>query len=268
MKFGEQSLFTWKEMVPYSKANNKERKQSMRIAFISDIHGNAVALDAVLEDISKKKIDKIFVLGDICYRGPEPKRSLELVRSLHTEVIKGNADEWVVRGVREGEVPDKALNLMNQERDWIVSKLDQTELAFLESLPTTIETEIEGVSVNAFHATPESLFDVVLPDASDDAIRTKLMINEGASLYVYGHIHKPYIRFVEGKIIMNIGSVGLPFDGMAKASYGLVEIQESTIQTSIQRVGYDLERVIHLYQQAGYPNAEMMSKVVRLGKLS
>ena len=76
----------------------------MKIAFISDIHGNAVALDAVLNDIEKKKVDKIYVLGDISYRGPEPKRALELVRSLNTDVIKGNADEWVVRGVREGEV--------------------------------------------------------------------------------------------------------------------------------------------------------------------
>ncbi len=77
----------------------------MKLAFISDIHGNAIALDAVLQDISAKNADKVFVLGDICYRGPEPKRALDLVRSLNCEVIKGNADEWVIRGVREGEVP-------------------------------------------------------------------------------------------------------------------------------------------------------------------
>lgn len=64
----------------------------MKIAFISDIHGNAVALESVLEDIDKKNVDRIIVLGDICFRGPEPKRSLDLVRSLDTYVIKGNAD--------------------------------------------------------------------------------------------------------------------------------------------------------------------------------
>ena len=52
---------------------------------------------------------KVFVLGDLCYRGIEPKRSLELVEPLNCDVIKGNADEWVVRGVREGEVPDQVL---------------------------------------------------------------------------------------------------------------------------------------------------------------
>lgn len=66
----------------------------MRIAFISDIHGNANALDAVLEDINEKNVDKVYVLGDICYRGSEPQRSQDLVRSLDTGVIKGNADEY------------------------------------------------------------------------------------------------------------------------------------------------------------------------------
>ncbi|GAA5346504.1 metallophosphoesterase family protein [Planifilum fimeticola] len=70
----------------------------MRVAFIADIHGNGVALDAVLEDIEKRKVDRIAVLGDIAFRGPEPKRVLERVRSLPADVIKGNADEWTARG--------------------------------------------------------------------------------------------------------------------------------------------------------------------------
>ena len=71
----------------------------MKIAFVSDIHGNATALEAVLADIEKKKADKVVVMGDISYRGPEPKKSLDLVRNLNTAVIKGNADEWLHRGV-------------------------------------------------------------------------------------------------------------------------------------------------------------------------
>ena len=74
----------------------------MKMAFISDIHGNANALDAVLEDIKNRQVEKVYCLGDIAYRGPEPQRSVELIRSLDTFVIKGNADEWVVRGVQAG----------------------------------------------------------------------------------------------------------------------------------------------------------------------
>lgn len=239
----------------------------MKIAFISDIHGNAVALEAVLADIKNRGVDKIYVLGDLCYRGPEPKRSLDLVRSLNTEVIKGNADEWVVRGVREGEVPEKVLELMNTEREWTVSKLDQSDIDYLGQLPTQVKFEVNGIAVHGFHATPDSLFEIILPNADDDILETRMMHATDSQVYVYAHIHRPYVRYINGKVIMNIGSVGLPFDGMAKASYGLVEIGDGSIQTSIQRVGYDIEKVVELYQRENYPNAEMMVNVIRNGKL-
>lgn len=239
----------------------------MKIAFISDIHGNAIALDAVLEDIEQQRVDKIYVLGDICYRGPEPKRSLDLVRSLHTEVIKGNADEWVVRGVREGEVPEKALELMNIERQWIVEQLEPTDIDYLASLPAQINTTIEDIKISAFHATPTSLFDIVLPNADDQQIENRLMNANEAQVYVYAHIHRPYIRFLNGRVIMNIGSVGLPFDGLTKSSYGLVEIEDGHLKTSIRRVSYNLESVMALYHEVKYPNAEMMSKVIRTAKI-
>ncbi|MBP1154373.1 MULTISPECIES: metallophosphoesterase family protein [unclassified Paenibacillus] len=235
----------------------------MKMAFISDIHGNAIALDAVLNDIKNKGVDKIYVLGDLSYRGPEPKRSLDLIRSLNTEVIKGNADEWVVRGVREGEVPQKALELMNIERQWTVSQLEQTDLDYLAGLPTQIHCEIDGIGIHCFHATPDSLFEVVLPNADDDILEARLMKSSDAQVYVYAHIHKPYIRVIHGKMILNIGSVGLPFDGLAKASYGVIEIEEGNLRTSIQRVSFDQDQVIELYKEVQYPNADMMIGIIR-----
>ncbi|MEK3991716.1 metallophosphoesterase family protein [Robertmurraya sp. FSL R5-0851] len=238
----------------------------MKLAFISDIHGNAIALDAVLQDIQQKNVDKVVVLGDICYRGPEPQRALDLVRALDCNVIKGNADEWVVRGVQQGEVPDHVLELMNKERDWIVSQLSDESIDYLKALPTQLNLEVEGIRIHAFHATPDSLFEVVPPTANDETILEKLVTSE-EDLYIYAHIHKPYIRFINGKCIVNIGSVGLPFDGLNKASYSIVEINEGSIQTSNVRVSYDVHKVVEQYKNVEYPNAEMMSKVVLQGKL-
>lgn len=239
----------------------------MKIAFISDIHGNAVALEAVLNNIKKKEVDKIYVLGDICYRGPEPKRSLELVRSLHTDVIKGNADEWVVRGVREGEVPDKALELMNRERQWTVEQLEPSDIEYLKNLPTALEMNINGVNISAYHATPNNLFEIVLPHAEDEKIEETMMKPDDSQIYVYAHIHRPYIRYINGKVIMNIGSVGLPFDGLTKASYGLVEFEDGNLRTTIERVRFDLEKVIQLYEEVEYPNAAMMKEIIRNAKI-
>ncbi|QGQ95321.1 metallophosphoesterase [Paenibacillus psychroresistens] len=240
----------------------------MRVAFISDIHGNAVALEEVLTDIAKKNIDKIYVLGDLCYRCPEPKRALDLIRALNTDVIKGNADEWVIRAVRLGEVPDKALEMMNLERDWVKSQLEQPDLDYLEQLPTEINFCMEGINIHLFHATPDSLFEFILPGVDDETLHSKLMsANEDAQIYIYGHIHRSYIRYLRGKIVINTGSVGLPFDGLALASYAIVEIVEGNISTSIERVSYDVEKVAEQYKALNYPNAEMMIKILRNGSL-
>jgi putative phosphoesterase len=238
----------------------------MRFAFISDIHGNAVALEEVLHDIEKKQVDRIAVLGDIAYRGPEPSKSINLIRGLNTDVIKGNADQWVVRGVREGEVPQQALETMQQEQEWIRSQLNEEQISYLESLPTELTLEEEGVRLHAFHATPDSLFDVVLPNMKDNDLLAKLTTKKEANLYLYGHIHKAYERTVEGKTIINLGSVGLPFDGIAKASYVIIDIVAGQVQTSHVRVPYDLEKVCQQYEEFNYPNVEKMQNIIRSGR--
>ncbi|WP_134701810.1 metallophosphoesterase [Ammoniphilus sp. YIM 78166] len=238
----------------------------MKLAFISDIHGNAVALEAVLRDIEIRQIDKIYVLGDLCYRGPEPKRALQLVQSLQTEVIKGNADEWVVRGVRAGEVPEPVLEMMNREREWTLSHLDADDIQYLNNLPMEIQGEYEGISFFGFHATPVSLFDIVPPDASEEVLKTTFMSGTNAEVYLYAHIHRPYVRYIGGKVVLNIGSVGLPFDGLPKASYAIVELGRDSFTTTIQRVNYDIERVVQQYTESDYPNAEKMINVVRSGR--
>lgn len=234
----------------------------MKIAYISDIHGNAVALEAVLRDIEKKKVDKIVVLGDLCYRGPEPKRSLELIRALNTDVIKGNADEWVVRGVQKGEVPDQNLEIMNKEREWTISQLDNTDVAYLEKLPHSLMMEVNNQRIKVFHATPNSLFEIVQPYAENELMEEKMMVGD-AQVFVYGHIHTPFIRYIKGRVIMNIGSVGLPFDGLQKASYGLVEMESGEIRTSIERVSFDVEKVMNLYREVNYPNKDLLISMLQ-----
>jgi putative phosphoesterase len=239
----------------------------MKIAFISDIHGNAIALESVLTDIKNKNVDKIIVLGDLCFRGSEPKRSLDIVRSLNTEVIKGNADEWVIRGVIEGEVPSTANEMMNKERDWTVSQLDKEGITYLKNLPVELNLEYSRIKIHAFHATPTSLFDVIEPFADDEDIKKVLMANTDSDLYVYGHIHKPYIRYLNSKCIINTGSVGLPFDGLNHSSYAIVEIQGEGIQTSIVRTKYNVSHAISQFKESHYPNKELMMKILENAKI-
>lgn len=238
----------------------------MKIGFISDIHGNAVALKAVLNDLRQKQVDKIVVLGDICFRGPQPKEALDIVRSLHTDVIKGNADAWVVRGIKTGEVPDQSHEIMTKERDWVYSSLDQDDIHYLNHLPHRFSTAADDTKIAAFHATPNDLFEVVQPHESDELLRNKMMV-ENADIYLYGHIHKAFIRYIEGKSVVNLGSVGLPFDGIQKASYALLETKNDQWQTSIVKVDYDVDKVIQQFYQSDYPNKDFMINVLKNAKI-
>lgn len=238
----------------------------MKIAFISDIHGNAVALDAVLQDLTGRNVDKVCVLGDLCFRGPEPERALNLIQSLNCDVIKGNADEWVVRGIRKGEVPEQALEMMAKEREWTLSQLGDGSLEYLRNLPTELSLDAENIKIHAFHATPNSLFDVVQPFESDDELNKRLMTNE-ADIYIYAHIHKPFIRYTDGKCVINLGSVGLPFDGVNKSSYAIIDVNKNGFQTSIIRVGFDVEKVINQLKELNYPNTELIASFLRRAKM-
>ena len=230
----------------------------MKVAFLSDIHGNAVALEAVLQDIREQSTEQIVVLGDLSYRGPEPKKCIELVQQLQTHVIKGNADEWIVRGIGQGEVPERVFEMMQREREWSLSRLELAEVQYLQHLPTEVHLSINDRTIHAFHATPHSLFEMVLPHAEDEVIKSNLMSHSQSDITLYGHIHRSYIRIVEGKMVINTGSVGLPFDGCAMASYSMIDIDKAGITASIRRVRYDLERVARQYQEAEYPNLLMI----------
>lgn len=226
----------------------------MRLALISDIHGNEQAFRAVLEDISKAAATHSAVLGDLSYRGPKPKECLQLVRDMNTKVIKGNADEWLVRGVRQGEVPDKALALMQSEQAWSQTQLSQDDLDYLKSLPYTLEIPVSNQSqLYACHATPDSLFDIIPNEAKNEELDIFTKSNQRADFYVYGHIHLPYLRSFSGKKIINTGSVGLPFDGDPRASYVIIERSETDFHVQFRRVTYDIEKACYDLDQSGYP---------------
>ncbi|GAF14413.1 serine/threonine protein phosphatase [Bacillus sp. JCM 19045] len=234
----------------------------MRFAFLSDIHGNATALEAVLNDLQSKQIDRIYILGDLCFRGPEPKRVIELVQSSGAQVIKGNADEWLVRGFKDGEIPQERLEMFQQEREWALGRLDQKDIDYLKNLPTELVIDDgQDLIVHAFHATPTSLFDTVAFDETEK-VENELMVRDEADVYIYGHTHHPYVRSLHGKNIVNVGSVGMPFDGHPLASYAILDIEDGSHSIQLNRVPYNREHVVEIYKQSGYPNIEEMGAVI------
>ncbi|WP_280768171.1 metallophosphoesterase family protein [Salipaludibacillus daqingensis] len=228
----------------------------MKLAILSDIHGNEQAFKAVLEDISKNNVTHVAILGDISFRGAKPKQCLDLVRQMNAKVIKGNADEWIVRGVRSGEVPEKALSMMQAEQAWAKAKLSDDDLLYLNSLPESLEIPLSNqTQLYACHATPNSLFDIISDQATNDEFQPFVEVNERASYYVYGHIHLPFSRSFSGKKVINTGSVGLPFDGDPRASYLVFDRTEKDVHLQFRRVTYDVEQACKDLDEEGYPES-------------
>ena len=236
----------------------------MKTAFISDIHGNYLALKKVLEDIEKKKVDQVVVLGDLVFRGPEPKKTIDKLRSINAIVVKGNTDEWVVRGILPHEVPEKDLEIMCREREWCLEQLTKEDIDYLNSLPLDAKLLVsKDIPIHVFHATPSNLFEVVPPDANTQVFQEKLMKDEHAMIYVYAHTHHPLVRYIGGKCVINPGAVGYTFDGLAKASYILVDDRDGFYSVTIERVSFDVEAVVQSYYLNKYPNPDLMTHVLR-----
>jgi predicted phosphodiesterase len=245
----------------------------MKIALFADIHGNFVALEAVLADIQRQAVDQVIVLGDLVFKGPQPEKCVETIQALQVPVIRGNIDELVGEGrIQAGFAlnPDHEQDLQ-KEMAWTRARLSNSQLEYLRSLPFIHEIELSGnTKLRCVHATPHSILEAVLPNAIESQLEAMFVSEEASKqpeIVAYAHIHLPYVRFFNGKIILNTGSVGLTFDGDVRASYAMLHCAEDgSISVEIRRVPYDVERTIAAYVNSGHPFIDSVTTAIRNGR--
>ena len=187
----------------------------MKIAIISDIHGNLEALTTTLKDIKKRNVDKIICLGDILAKGLHQKECLELIKENCEVIIRGNCDRHY-----SSKLEDTDEKTENQKRRfrWNQTLITDEDRKFLLNLPVCHEFYMSGSLVRMFHATPTSDNEAVI---NVDSIETKYKMflpskktisQEVADVVIYGHIHNPYMSKAYNKTLINVGSVGDAFD--------------------------------------------------------
>lgn len=246
----------------------------MRLAALSDVHGNLPALEAVLADIeSQGAPDAFWVLGDLAAFCPWPAKTLTRLRELpNVAFLQGNTDRYVVTG-RRPVLPVlspedwERLPTWLAERDanfrWTVQRLSYDDYEFLRGLPEQLGQEIPGYGkVAAVHATPEDDETNLHPDTPDDEVRPHLA-GLGARLVLYGHTHRPVDRVVDGIRLVNDGSVGLPLDGDPRAAYALLDFEGDQCAVAIRRVPYDREVVLAELERVEHPAREWVSQKLR-----
>lgn len=198
------------------------------IAVISDIHGNLWALEAVLAELDRREIRQVVVAGDLALGGPRPAECVELIRRRGYPVIRGNTDEWITREPKA----------VTDGITWCASRLSAGARRFIAGLPFLWRLEAEGGDLVVVHATPWSIGDVVRADAPASVV-SRVFAEASAFAVVYGHIHTPFVREAPEGILVNSGSVGLPFDGDWRASLALLVRMGQGWKADIHRVPYD-----------------------------
>lgn len=243
-----------------------------RVALLSDIHGNALALEAVRAEIRREKPDAVLVAGDLVLNGPQPAAAVDGVRELEADgaiVIQGNTDVAVADFDYAAAFPwltDGVPDAFRAAAEWAHDELDDERLAWLRRLPAERRLSLEGTMLLACHASPGSQtqgFDLAL----DPSVVLERASRTDARVICCGHTHVPDVRDMGWKLIVNGGSSGYVFDGDPTASWALVELDGDEVRAEIRRTPFDTLAVSNAISSRGLPGDVYRAATVRTGKL-
>ncbi len=235
----------------------------MRIAFISDIHGNLNALEAVLADLQTQKVDEIICLGDTITLGPQPKEVLNILRNLNCTLINGNHDGAVLNPehaeqfeITEYLVPDLY---------WCREKLTEEDFDFIRSFKATHELVFpNGVSTLCFHGSPLSTTHLIQATTPTN-ILDEYFSNQTADIFIGGHSHIQMYRRYGEKLILNSGSVGNAFKFVFSpgtppsllpwAEYTILSQSGDTLDVDLRRVYFDTDKLLKKVMESEMPGS-------------
>lgn len=242
----------------------------MKVGVIADVHGNSVALDAVLVDVAQENVDLAVCLGDLAANGPDPTGAIDRIAELSCPVAVGNTDidliempDWWHDPAAVG-APESARHVAEISR-WCAEQLDDHHKEFLAGLPLTIETSLgDAGSLLGFHGSPKSATDIITSTTAADELDAMFSGFDQAIL-AGGHTHVAMIRRHRGQTIVNPGSVGLPFAGygfvgevavLNHAAYALVTVIGQEIDIELRQIPVDPSRLTTQVAASGMPHSQ------------
>ncbi|HLB91601.1 MAG TPA: metallophosphoesterase family protein [Terriglobales bacterium] len=237
----------------------------MRIAIVSDIHGNRTAFEAVLADLRQTSPDLVLHGGDLADSGSSPAEIVDRIRDLGWNGVLGNTDEIHSRPdsleefASQSSAPPSLWTAVREMADATHSVLGEERVAWLRTLPRLLFHD----SIVLLHASPDSPWRSPGPEASDEELEMTYG-TVARPLVVYGHIHRSFVRRIprpggQEICVANTGSVSLSYDGDPRAAYLLID-ESGPI---IRRVEYDLERELQALSNSGLPHTSWVSKILR-----
>jgi len=232
----------------------------MRIAIISDIHGNRTALEAVVADLRETSPDLILHGGDLPHGGSSPAEIVDRIRELGWPGVLGNTDEMLFKPKSLKEFASESPQLqtlwdaIEEMAAATREALGEERIAWLSGLPRILI----HAPIALVHASPATTWRSPAHTAADAELES-VYSPLGQPMAIYGHIHHSYIRMLSGMIVANTGSVSMSYDGDPRASYLLLD--ES--MPSVRRVEYDVESEIQALVRSRFPHSDWVARMLR-----
>jgi len=234
----------------------------MRIAVVSDIHGNLTAFEAVLADLREMSPDMIFHGGDLADSGSSPTEIVDRIRDLGWPGVVGNTDELLAKP-ESVKLPPRSPQVkpiwdaIHEMAAATRERLGDARLAWLRGLP---RSQRYG-ALTLVHASPESAWIAPNPEWTDAQFET-VYAGLRSPVVVYGHIHRSFVRNVSAMTVVNCGSVSLSLDGDPRSAYLLLD----DAVPAIRRVEYDSEKEVKALRGRGFPHAEWLAQTLRAAR--
>ncbi len=231
----------------------------MRIALISDIHGNLVALETVLLALERETYDQLVFLGDAAALGPQPREVLQVLRRLGCPCIMGNTDEALLKPLDNLGGGDEQARLVAQFR-WNREQLGTDDLNFLSAFRPTIRLPLDReIDLLCFHGSPRSYNDIILATTASADLEP-MFAGTAARVLAGGHTHAQMFRRHRDLILVNPGSIGLPFENRNGrrihppwAEFGFIALQGGELSVDLRRVPLDVAAVCQAPETAEMP---------------
>jgi putative phosphoesterase len=231
---------------------------SRRIAVLADLHGNRAATEAVLPAIDAEAPGAVYCLGDLVGYGAFPNDTISLIRDRAIPTIMGNYDDGV--GFDRDNCGCAYKNADEAQRGqqsliWTRAATTDANKAYLCSLAPEIRFELEGIRIRLVHGSPRRMNEYLFEDRDPQSL-ARIARMADCDVLVFGHTHKPWVKEIEGVLMVNAGSVGKPKDGDPRAAWALLTIGGGrAIDVEIKRVTYDVETMANAIRTAdGLPD--------------
>ena len=236
----------------------------MKVAVLSDIHGNFQALESVMEDVKANNCEQVFCLGDLAMAGPQPRMVIDYVRKQNNwTVIQGNTDKMIADC--SPEIPQNVKNnfpvMANSLADDVIF-IEEDKKDYLRNLPAQKELTLEGVKLLLVHGSPRRNNEDILPDMPLKIIE-EMLEGTNADLIFCGHTHVPAgYQTNKKQTVVNVGSAGRPMTDEPKACYVIADFQDGGFSIEHRFIDYDRQTAADIMSARNFDGADKLAQMI------